>query len=286
MTDTIDIKAVIDAAQQAVEVQALNDGQIYAIRNDEGGIDLLETPGYARQQTRAHLAEPPARIRRSVTVRDAESLIAYLAANTTDDPADIGMEHIHGVGDLELWADLDNRLIRAILDGGGGHRDHIATLELRHSREWEEWAGVDGKLVPQVAFAQFIEDHISSIGAPDGGTLLDVVQTLSAKTKVDFKSSSLLANGQRQFEFAETIEAKAGQKGTLAIPTELTLVLRPFQGAEPVALQARFRYRLDDGQLFLGVRLAEPDRALEAAFQRVVDEVQASAPVRINHGIG
>lgn len=284
---TIDIQSIIDNAQQAVAPEELTDGSIYAVRDADGGIVLLPTPTYLDDLECQRLKAAPARIKRSVTVRDADSLIAYLAANTdADDPANIGLEHHHGAGDLEIWADLDGRRIKAILDGGRGHRQHFATLELRHSREWSEWAGVDGKLVPQVAFAQFIEDHISSIGAPDGGTLLDVVQTLSAKTKVDFKSSSLLANGQRQFEFAETIEAKAGQKGTLAIPTELTLVLRPFQGSEPVALQARFRYRLDDGQLFLGVRLAEPDRALEAAFQQVVDEVQEAAPVRINHGVG
>ena len=284
---TFNIQAIIDTAQQAVVPEELADGSIYSIRTADGGIELLTTPGYDDELRRARLTAAPARIQRSVTVRDADSLIAYLAANTdADDPADIGMEHIHGIGDLELWADLDGRRIKAILDGGRGHREHVATLALHHSREWTEWAGVDGKLVPQVAFAQFIEDHISSIGAPDGGTLLDVVQTLTAKTKVDFKSSSLLANGQRQFEFAETIEAKAGQKGTLAIPTELTLVVRPFQGSEPVALQARFRYRLDEGQLYLGVRLAEPDRALETAFQQVVDEVQEAAPVRINHGVG
>lgn len=284
---SIDIQAIIDNAQQAVVPEELTDGSIYAVRNNCGGLDLLPTPTYLDDLERQRLEAAPARIKRSVTVRDADSLIAYLAANTdADNPADIGMSHLHGVGDLEIWADLDGRRIKAILDGGNGHCQHTAALELRHSREWGEWAGVDGKLVAQVQFAQFIEDHISSIGAPDGGTLLDIVQTLTAKTKVDFKSSSLLANGQRQFEFAETIEAKAGQKGTLAIPSELTLVLRPFQGSEPVAVQARFRYRLDEGQLFLGVRLAEPDRALEAAFQRVVDEVQEASPVRINHGVG
>lgn len=63
-------------------------------------------------------------------------------------------------------------------------------------------------------------------------------------------------------------------------------MLRPFQGSEPVALQARFRYRLDDGQLYLGVRLNEPDKALEDAFGRIVDHIQEASPVRINHGIG
>lgn len=63
-------------------------------------------------------------------------------------------------------------------------------------------------------------------------------------------------------------------------------MLRPFQGSEPVAILARFRYRLDGGQLRLGVKLAEPQKALEVAFNQIVDEVQASVPVRVNHGVG
>lgn len=286
MSNTIDIGAIITNAQQAVHPFELDDGAIYAIRDTDGGIVLLETPGYTKAAEVDRFTAAPLRIQRKVTLRDADSLIDYLATNTVSPEGGVGEDHRHGVGELEIWADLDNRRIHAILDGGNGHRLHTATLELRHSREWNEWSQVDGKLVPQVQFAQFIEDHLSTIAAPDGGVLLDIVQTLTAKTKVDFKSSTLLANGQRQFEFAETLEAKAGQKGTLAIPTELTLALRPFQGSEPVAMQARFRYRLDDGQLYLGVRLNEPDKALEDAFGRIVDHIQEAAPVRINHGIG
>ena len=129
-------------------------------------------------------------------------------------------------------------------------------------------------------------DHISSIGEPSGGILLDVVQTLTARTKVDFRSSTMLANGQRQFEFAETIEAKAGAKGTLAIPAELKLVLRPFQGSDPVVVTARFRYQISEGALALGVRLAEPQRVLEEAFDQIVAEVGVALPVRVNHGVG
>lgn len=292
-----DLQQVITNAQEAVVPHVLEDGAIYAVRNDDGGVELLTTPGYDDAKMREAAADGPVRVARKVTVRDAASLLDYLAENTrlavehvTDDldpnAQIVGYFHSCGVGNLELWANVDGRRITAILDGGNGNREHTATLELRHSPEWSEWTGIDGKLIQQVNFAQFIEDHISSIGSPDGGTLLDVVQTLTAKNKVDFKSSTLLANGQRQFEFAETIEAKAGQKGQLTVPTELTLVLRPFQGSEPVAITARFRYRLDEGQLFLGVRLAEPQRALEVAFDQIVSEVQQSVPVRVNHGVG
>ena len=284
--DTTAVQEIQQAAQQAVRAQQLDDGEIYAIKAGDR-TELLETPGY-RRNTEEEQAPRPSRVTRYITLRTATSLIDYLAANTATEgvhtPGVVEPDHLHGEGRLEVWADIEARKISAILDGNNGWRRHVARLELRHSREWEEWLQADGKLMPQVTFAQFVEDHLSSIGAPDGGVLLDICQTLVAKNKVDYRSSALLANGQRQFEFTETIEAKAGQKGNLTIPAELTLVLRPFVGSDPVAITARFRYRIDDGQLLIGVRLAEPEKALEDAFVAIVSGLQEALPTPILHG--
>ena len=159
-----------------------------------------------------------------------------------------------------------------------------ATLQLKKSREWTEWAAIDGKLLHQVEFAQFIEDHLSTIAEPDGATLLDICQTLQAHTSVAFKQQNILANGQRQFQWEETTEAKAGQKGDLKIPGELTLALRVFQGSVPIGMHARFRYQLREGVLRIGVKLAEPDTVLEDSFDEVIAAVQDQVPVHINHG--
>ena len=294
-TDNIDNAAgttallLTSAAQQAVLPRKLEEG-VYGVLNPEGGVDITETPGYTQHREEAWLrarSDRPEFVHRSPVLLDVDSFVDYLARNTTGSTAEVDdPEYAHAAGALELWADLDGRKITAILDGYDGLRQHTATLALKVFREWAEWSHIDGKLFPQVQFAQFIEDHISSIGEPSGGILLDVVQTLTAKTKVDFRSSTMLANGQRQFEFAETIEAKAGAKGTLAIPAELKLVLRPFQGSDPVVVTARFRYQISEGALALGVRLAEPQRVLEEAFDQIVAEVGETLPVRVNHGVG
>ena len=204
------VHAIATLGALAHGAEPLNDGRVYAVKDGDRMV-LLETPGYTDSRE-DHRAPSPRRVERSATVRDAASLIEYLRANTTGpDDDSVGDLFRHGTGDLELWADIDRRTIRAILDGGNGWRKHTATLELRHSVEWAEWTSIDGKLLDQLAFAQFIEDHLSSIGAPDGAKLLEVCQTLEARTKVDFKSSDQRANGQRKFKYDETTEARAGQ---------------------------------------------------------------------------
>ena len=272
-----------ETAQQAVLPRKVEDGAVYAILVD-GNVELVTTPGYddRREDDRAN---KPRTLARAVTVADAGSLIDYLAAHTASpDREAVEAEYRHGDGELEMWADLDARTVTAYLDGLDGWRLHSATLRLEHSREWAEWAQIDGKLLPNVEFAQFIEDHISTIGEPDGAQLLDICQTLQAHTNVDFKQSTILASGQRQFKFEERMEARAGQRGDLTIPGELTLVLRPFTGADPEAITARFRYRISDGDLRIGVRLAEPDRVIEAAFDRIVGVVAQMVPVPVLFG--
>lgn len=282
-------------AQQAVLPRQLEDGKLYAVLDADGAVQLLETPGYTDRHTDAR-ADAPRDITRSVTLLDVYSFVDYLARNTfpaginTEEELDPLLSHVVGAncaanaGALELWADIDQRKILAILDGIYGWRKHTATLQLKLSREWAEWAAIDGKLLKQAELAQFVEDHLSTIAEPSGALLLDICQTLQATTSTQFKQQAILANGQRQFRYEETVEAKAGSRGDITIPAALSLVLRPFQGSQPVVVTARFRFQIRDGVLSLGVKLAEPDLALEEAFNQVVDDVQANVPVRVNHG--
>ena len=284
--------AVAQLAQQAVLPRQLEDGKLYAVLDAEGAVRLLETPGFTDRHGDER-ADSPREIVRAVTLLDVHSFIDYLARNTFPAGVDteealeahtVGANCAASAGSLELWADVDQRKVLAILDGIYGWRRHTATLQLKLSREWAEWAEIDGRLLKQDVFAQFIEDHLSTIAAPDGAVLLDICQTLEATTSTSFRQQAILANGQRQFRYEETVEAKAGTKGDLTIPGELTLVLRPFQGSEPVAITARFRFQIRDGVLSIGVKLAEPDVVLEDAFSGLVGEVQDRVPVRVNHG--
>lgn len=280
-------------AQQAVLPRKLDHG-VYALSDAVGNVRIEETEG--ARLLREHLwaqerSDRPEFVHRGVTLLDVDSFIDYLSHNTESTqvgPAEVdSAEYAHGSGELELWANLDEREIKAILDGYNARRQHTATLKLKTSREWGEWLAIDGRLLTQVDFSEFIEDHISTIAEPDGGTLLDICQTLQGTTNAVWKQQGILATGQRSWSYKDAVEASAGIKGELKPPTEMILVLRPFQGSDPIAIKARFRFRPNQGSgIQLGVKLDEPQRILETAFAAIVEDVQDRVPVHINLGRG
>lgn len=273
ITDQNEAQVLVDQTRRAVEPKQLADGQLYGVFDAAGNFSLVKTPAYQRLLD----AEPPVRIQASRRVRDVKSFLEYLGTHVTagDKEGQIGELPLLGKGLLEVWADEPMLKVTAVINGGDGWCDHTCTLALRKSDTWAEWMSIDGKLLPQDEFAEFIEDHLSSIGEPDGATLLDICQTLQANTGVVFKSQQILANGQRQLVYEETVDAKAGAKGDLKIPSELTLVVAPFDGAAPQPVKARFRFRITAGRLTIGVKLVEPAAVIERAFTNVVDDISA-----------
>lgn len=178
-----------------------------------------------------------------------------------------------------VYANRDNGTLTAVLNESGpdelAFEDHRAVWTLEKSPEWNQWAEISGELYSQVAFAEFLEDHLEDIHAPDAATLLELVQTFEASSDHQFKSSTRLASGQVQLKYEENIKATGGVTGELTIPTEIVLALAPYKGTAKFEVRARFRYRIKNGQLLLGIKIVSIDRVLDAAFEKAVASVQA-----------
>jgi uncharacterized protein YfdQ (DUF2303 family) len=184
--------------------------------------------------------------------------------------------------------DIDRALIEAVIDAHGsvvaGWRNHRIRYELRLTRPWETWAAVSGRMLGQVEFAELLEDNLATVARPDAAELLELAQTFTAKTEVNFKSGALLASGARELMYSEDVEASGGRSRKLTIPKEIVLGLSPFEGSSPVAVTARFRYRINDGNLRLGVVLDGMDEHLAAAFNEVVEDLAERIGHDIMHG--
>lgn len=126
-------------------------------------------------------------------------------------------------------------------------------------------------------FAELVEEGIPDIVEPPAAEMLEMAQTLQAHTKVDFKSSNLLNNGQRQFNYVETIESAAGAKGNLTVPQTFTLGVAPFEGiAEAYKIVVRLQFRLREGEVSFRYLLDRPHDVLRSAFDDIVGTVEES----------
>jgi uncharacterized protein YfdQ (DUF2303 family) len=226
-------------------------------------------------------AATPARKTGKVTLTDADGFVTYVDRHSLERAT-------------TLWGDLDQARIVAVLDDHAAHLDvdtegapgwggHRATLQLKATKDWLHWTRGDGKYFAQKDFAEHIEDGVDAIHDPDPATMLEVAQTFHAKSGVNFISSQQLS-GEVEFTFEETVKAKAGQKGTLDVPQRFTLGLAPFEGCDAYKVEARFRFRLVNGELTLGYRLIRPDRALKTAFDDVVQKVAAASGLPVMAG--
>lgn len=253
--------------------EALPDGVRFHVipRGDDQPPHVLDTLALDLDFTKKYEKDAAHPIRKTGTVyvQDAGSFITYIEK--------------HGLPETEVYADLAGMKLVGVINAhaeamdqveqAAGHGDHRVVLELVHTDAWKAWVGRDKRPQSQEQFAEHLEDRANDVIDPDAATMLEIASSLIATTGVDFKSALRLSDGQVQFRFEETTQARAGENGELEIPQTFTIAVAPFEGADPVELQARFRYRITSGNLSLFYALLNPDDIVRAAFVEYVDVV-------------
>ena len=182
-------------------------------------------------------------------------------------------------GNVYIYADPEARTLTAVLndhvhdDETAGWRDYRAVFKAELSREFETWLRHNKKLMEQEEFAIFLEDNIADVVEPSGETLLQVALTLQAKTEVNFSSHRRLDNGQVQFAYSETIDARA-TGGSIEIPREFAIGARLFKNGEGYKVRARLKYRLGAGKVKFWYELDRAENVIEDAFQAYVNQAR------------
>ena len=101
---------------------------------------------------------------------------------------------------------------------------------------------------------------------------------------MNFRSGIRLPSGQIQFQNMESIEAKVSA-GQFAIPETFELGIAPFLGVPIYKVPVRFRYRLQDGKLTLGVKLQRVESMMVDILNDVVGAIERSAEVPLLEGL-
>ena len=223
--------------------------------------------------------EYPARKRGTVTVRDVASFAHYYEK--------------HSTAASEAFADLDAATFTAVLDAHGpmaedvSWQEHHLILQLQQTLPWKTWLSRDRQMMSQQQFAEFLEDNARDVahgGTVTAADLLEIAQSFQANTQVKFASGKRLATGQTQFTYTEDVTARAGNRGTIDIPAEFALAIVPYEDCAPAIITARFRYRLEGGELRLGYFLADPARIARDAVAQIADQVAAACSVTVMQG--
>lgn len=272
-------KVVAELAIASTEPRELARGKIYGWITPNGDVEQIDLTG-------DEYLEQPRRKAGRVTVEDVDSFAAYYLRHADDSS--------------EVFADLDAATVTAVLDGhhaadsdqmewgGGGWQQHRLTLALRKTDPWKDWTGNDGRMMGQAEFAEFLESHATDVAIDSGSItaadLLEVAQKFQAHTKVTFSSGKRISSGETQLTYAEEIDAKAGDRGTIEVPNQFTLAIRPFDDADGELLIARFRYRVNGGNLTLGYKLDNPARLFREAVAQVVAKAAEATSATIMRG--
>ena len=218
----------------------------------------------------------PSRKRGTAQLLDIDSFLEYVK-----DQAHAGCTYIYAHPDARTLTAVLNEHCTTDVEQAGW-RDFRAEFKAELSREFANWMALNKKPLEQEEFAIFLEDNIADIAEPSGEHLLAIALTLQAKTDVSFSSSRRLDNGQVQFQYTETIDARA-QGGTVEIPREFTLGLRVFKNGDGYKVRARLKYRLGGGKLKFWYELDRPEDIVEHAFEEYVAKARAAgiAPVHL-----
>lgn len=247
-TETDTIKWLADLAANPIAVA-------------EGGAPIVRVPTGVGLESLEQFMPAPLRIKRNLRVKTVESFVRYFNEFYEDAS--------------RIYADGDTVMIRGVLDDhtdrdGPQWCDHSVTYSCPYSREWLAWTKNDRKKCSQVDFAEWLEDHTADIVEPIGTDLLNLCNQLQIHRKATYGSSQRLASGEHSFSYSEE-----NQSGTVEIPSMIKLGVPVFVDGAVYAVDARFKYRLEEGRLVLWYELVNPQKYVEDAFAAILDQIRS-----------
>lgn len=275
---------------EAAQIQAISVAAS-GVRAALGGHEFaILPPGYTAQSIE-HMRGTPSRAKGTTHVNDAASFVHLVNSQKTPRLRIYGQLYDqNGRQAPRFIAVLNDHMdtnqpepVPAFAHAGW--QDHRISYACPLSTEWKTWTAAHKKVMKQAEFAQFVEDNLPDVINPAAAEMLEIARTLEARKGVNFKSGIRLQNGDQQFTFEETTEAKAGEKGHLSVPEKFEIAIPVFEGAATRNLiAARLRYRIDNGKLDMWYDLERHHKDLEAAMRDLWQEIATGCRTTVING--
>jgi uncharacterized protein YfdQ (DUF2303 family) len=214
----------------------------------------------------------PRRTKATAQFSDAASFLAYV--------------NRHAAGNTAAWCEFDSQSyalkFTAVIDehakGTAGWRAHTATFQPDMSAEWKAWKGKNGVAMPQVTFAEWLQEHeddITSTSAsmPTSLQMHAMCTDFVAHEEHVLKSSVRMQSGGVRLTYVA--DADTGTTETMQMFEKFGLGIPVFHGGTAWACTARLKYRTPGGKLSFFYELVRPDRVHEGAARELVEQIRA-----------
>lgn len=238
-----------------------------------GVLPFVVTPEGGRVNYFEQTLERPLQLKQVTGLHTAKDFIAYV--NRFADKNSVVFVDVLGG---KIQAILDFHEAKAVESYNSNalqrHCEHVANFRVNHTPEFLKIKENSGKKMTQMDFALFLEDVMPYVNQPAAAELYEIVNTLQAKTDIDFKSGTRTDNGQVSLTYNENIQASAGRQGNLNIPEQIVFGIQVHRGGDHYALPARFRYRIKEGNIIFWYDLDQLEKAIEKSMEDTVSYIR------------
>lgn len=258
--------------------------QLLQVKGQEGdkAVEVLVLPtGLTAHSVKKHQDEyrdKPERRKGIANLKDLPSFIAHTLRFADEDSA------LFANNDMEkpsLTCVFDYH--RRTAEGDprfGTHRAHYA---FPLSDEWKAWKAKDGEPMSQADFAEFLENRISDVTAPEnvsealtalaqllGGTfaspskLVELSRGLNVHEGAQVKQAVNLSSGEATIQYVSQHQDDTG--APLKVPNLFLIAIPVFVAGPLYQMAVRLRYRLRSGTISWFYELYREDKVFEHAF--------------------
>ena len=244
------------------------------------GIKLYAVPkGHElREVDLERLLPAPRRAKLAVTTDQGDSFLQYLAR--------------HASASTVVWCNFDPQSFAleftAVFDdlAAGqkpGWRGHQAVYKPDASAEWKTWTTNNGKAMPQLEFAAFLERNETDIaaveGMPSSLQMMTMATAFEANSEKRVKSVVKLQGGGVRLDFVDDNDAET--EANMRLFERFAIGVPVFWAGPGYRIDARLKYRHASGKVAFWYELIRADRVHEAAAKDVIAKISAGLPTGV-----
>lgn len=274
----------VSGIKEALDAGALLAGPMVPVYSDDGRVPFLAVPDGYDVKSLENFLPAPTRKRADVSITTTDSFIGYAKKHGSLDECVIY---------AEVDAEQSKCVLRALMNDNGATeakwRDHRCTFAPALSVEWKRWLSKNGpaKAMTQADFATWLEDNQGDVrsvnGSPSGADILFMAQAFEVNADRRVKSHINLQSGGVRFEFVE--DETKDTRTSMEVFRRFTLALPVFDGSsDAYPVEARLKYRDNNGKVSFWYELIRPDRAFKTAVQSALDQIKAETGFMLLQG--